>query len=250
CLLVLDRLDLWISGGNEMCMWNRNFNLLWKTDHRSDAGISAMVELPKNGIAAAVDKEIVIYRLSSALPEGDAALSEVCRLTDHQDSIRALITVTDELFVSGSHIGELIVWDSLNWSTQASERILWGEPHTALQAEIKLGAQKQSEMSVQHLASDGELVVAAVGNGLYVYNVMTKSVVAYKKTAHDSNILHTSLLPDGQLMSCSEDGSVRMWELQDLPLPAEPATPGDDSFLRGGEREKDWGGLATSCLSQ
>lgn len=30
-----------------------------------------------------------------------------------------------------------------------------------------------------------------------------------------------------ELLSCSEDGSVRMWEIQDLPLPAEPASPGD-----------------------
>lgn len=29
-----------------------------------------------------------------------------------------------------------------------------------------------------------------------------------------------------ELMSCSEDGSVRMWEIQDLPLQAEPASPG------------------------
>lgn len=29
-----------------------------------------------------------------------------------------------------------------------------------------------------------------------------------------------------ELMSCSEDGSVRMWEIQDLPLAAEPASPG------------------------
>lgn len=27
-------------------------------------------------------------------------------------------------------------------------------------------------------------------------------------------------------MSCSEDGSVRMWEIQDLPLAAEPASAG------------------------
>ncbi|XP_018592146.1 WD repeat-containing protein 41 [Scleropages formosus] len=226
CLLVLHHLDLWISGGNEMCMWDRNFSLLWRTDHHSDAGISAMIELPKNCIAAAVDKEIVIYRLNIASSEEDTTVSEICRLTDHQDSIRALISVSDQLFVSGSHVGELIVWDSLNWSVQASERILWGEPRPAPQAEIKLGAQKQSEMSVRHLASDGELIVAAVGSGLYVYNVMRKSVVAYRKTAHDSNVLHTLLLPDGQLMSCSEDGSVRMWELQDLPLPAEPASAG------------------------
>lgn len=29
-----------------------------------------------------------------------------------------------------------------------------------------------------------------------------------------------------ELMSCSEDGSVRMWEIQDLPLAAEPASAG------------------------
>lgn len=30
-----------------------------------------------------------------------------------------------------------------------------------------------------------------------------------------------------QVMSCSEDGSVRIWELQELPLPAEPASSGE-----------------------
>ncbi|KAG7477035.1 hypothetical protein MATL_G00089070 [Megalops atlanticus] len=196
CLLVLDRLDLWISGGNELCVWNRDFHLLCKTDHHSDAGITAMVELPKNCVAAAVDKDIVIYRLCVTSSKMDTSIAEIRRLTDHHDSIRALITVSDQMFASGSH------------------------------TEIKLGSQKQSEMSVQHLASDGECIVAAVGSGLYLYNVSSRSVVAYRKAAHDSSVLHTMLLPDGQLMSCSADGSVRMWELQDLPLPAEPASAG------------------------
>jgi len=39
CLLVLDRLDVWLSGGNELCVWNRDFELQCKTVHHSDEGI-------------------------------------------------------------------------------------------------------------------------------------------------------------------------------------------------------------------
>lgn len=225
CLLVLDRLCVWVSGGNELCVWNRDFQLQCQSQHHSDTGITAMIELPKNCIAAAMDNEIVIYRMMFST-ESTLSVAEFRRLTDHQDSIRALINVNDGLFASGSHVGELIVWDAVDWTITAYEHILWEEPLADSQTEIRLAAPKPSEMSIQHLTSDGKLILAAVGSGLYVYNVVTKSVLAYRRTAHDSNVLHTALLPDGGLMSCSEDGSVRMWEMQDLPLPAEPASAG------------------------
>lgn len=221
CLLVLDRLDVWLSGGNELCVWNRDFELKCKTVHHSDAGISAMVELPKNFIAAAMDKEIVIFKLS--LSGSDIAVMAMRHLADHQDTIHSLISINDGMFASGSHIGELIIWDSVDWTIQAYEHILWEEPPGDSQSEVKL---KQIERSIQHMSSDGEYIVVAVGSGLYVFNVVMKSVVAYRKIAHDSNVLHTMLQEDGRLMSCSEDGSVRMWELQDLPLAAEPASSG------------------------
>ncbi|XP_051962058.1 WD repeat-containing protein 41-like [Xyrauchen texanus] len=224
CLLVLDRLNLLLSGGNEMCVWNRDFELQCKTVHHSDAGISAMVELPKNFIAAAMDKEIVIFKLN--VSGSDITVMAIRHLADHQDTIRSLININDKLFASGSYIGELILWDSVDWTIQAYELILWEEPARDGQSEVSLTHQKQIERSIQHMSSDGEIIVAAVGSGLYVYNVPMKSVVAYRKIAHDSDILHTMLQEDGHLMSCSEDGSVRMWELQDLPLPAEPASSG------------------------
>ncbi|KAI7796006.1 WD repeat-containing protein 41 [Triplophysa rosa] len=224
CLLVLDRLDVWLSGGNELCVWNRDFELQCKTVHHSDTGISAMVQLPKNFIAAAMDREIVIFKLN--VSGSDIAVMAMRHLADHQDTIRSLINVNDGLFASGSHIGELILWDSLNWTIQAYEHILWEESAGEGQSEVRLTNQKRIERSIQHMSSDGELLVAAVGSGLCVYNVALKSVVAYRRIAHDSNFLHTVLQEDGHLMSCSEDGSVRMWELQDLPLPAEPASSG------------------------
>lgn len=82
---------MWLSGGQELCVWNENFQLQCHRQNHSDngetvtinpsaeelslrclhtnglilvsrgrdfAGITALVELPKNCVAAAMDKEI------------------------------------------------------------------------------------------------------------------------------------------------------------------------------------------------
>ncbi|XP_072228347.1 WD repeat-containing protein 41 [Leuresthes tenuis] len=225
CLLVLERLGVCVSGGEELCVWNKDFQLQCHRQNHSDTGITALIELPKNCIAAAMDKEIVIFRLTVST-DSSVSVAEIRCLSDHHDQIRALINVNDRLFASGSDAGELILWDSIDWNNLSYEHILWEESQSSSQTEIRLGAPKPSEMSIQHLTTNGKLILAAVGSGLYVYDVATKTVVAYRKAAHDSNVLHTLLLSDCELMSCSEDGSVRMWEIQDLPLPAEPASAG------------------------
>ncbi|XP_030006732.1 WD repeat-containing protein 41 [Sphaeramia orbicularis] len=225
CLLVLERLCLWLSGGEELCVWNKEFQLQCHRQNHSDTGITALIELPKNCVAAAMDKEIVIYRLILSA-DSSVSVAEIRCLSDHRDQIRALININDNLFASGSHVGELILWDAVDLNILAYEHILWEESQSSPHAEIRMGAPKPSEMSIQHLTTNGKLILAAVGSGLYVYSVETKTVVAYRKVAHDSDVLHTMLLSDSELMSCSEDGSVRIWEIQDLPLPAEPASAG------------------------
>ncbi|XP_068562609.1 WD repeat-containing protein 41 [Cebidichthys violaceus] len=240
CLLVLERLCVWVSGGEELCVWNKDFQLQCQTQNHSDTGITALIELPKNCIAAAVDKEIVIYRLTVST-DSSMSVAEIRRLSDHQDRIRALINVNDGLFASGSHAGELILWDAIDWNILGYEHILWEESQACTQAEIRLAAPKPSEMSIQHLTTNGRHILAAVGSGLYVYSILTKTVVAYRKVAHDSNVLHTMLLSDSELMSCSEDGSVRMWEIQDLPLPGEPASPGFFGMWSFGRSNKQTG---------
>nr|XP_045249841.1 WD repeat-containing protein 41 isoform X2 [Macaca fascicularis] len=191
CLTVLQRLDVWLSGGNDLCVWNRKLDLLCKTSHLSDTGISALVEIPKNCVVAAVGKELNLS------------------------------------FVTGSHIGELIIWDALDWTMQAYERNFWDpSPQLDTQQEIKL-CQKSNDISIHHFTCDEENVFAAVGRGLYVYNLHMKRVIACQKTAHDSSVLHIAKLPNRQLISCSEDGSVRIWELREKQqLAAEPVPTG------------------------
>ncbi|XP_077478840.1 WD repeat-containing protein 41 [Stigmatopora argus] len=221
CLLVLEHLNAWISGGQELGVWSKDFRLECLKEQSGDTGISSLIELPNNCVAAAVDKKIVIYKLTSAL-----SAMEIRSLADHQDHVRALINVNDAVFASGSHAGELILWDALDWGVLAYQHILWEEPESGTNSRIQVGVSRPSEMSVQHLSSNGNLVAVAVGSGVYVFSVATRAAVAYRKHAHESDVLHTALLSDSELVSCSEDGSVRMWEIQELPLAGEPASPG------------------------
>lgn len=63
----------------------------------------------------------------------------------------------DGLFASGSHAGELILWDAVDWNVLAYEHILWEESQASAQAEIRLTAPKPSEMSIQHLTTNGKV---------------------------------------------------------------------------------------------
>lgn len=38
CLTVLQRLNVWLSGGSDLCVWSQKLDLLCKTSHLTDAG--------------------------------------------------------------------------------------------------------------------------------------------------------------------------------------------------------------------
>uniref|UniRef100_A0A3Q3IAA8 Uncharacterized protein n=1 Tax=Monopterus albus TaxID=43700 RepID=A0A3Q3IAA8_MONAL len=143
CLLVLERLCVWVSGGEELCVWSKDFQLQCHRQNHSDTGITALTELPKNCIAAAMDKEIVICRVTVS-PDSSVSLDEIHCLSNHQDQIRALISVNDELFASGSHAGELILWDATEWTMLAYQHILWEEPQASSQWSICVQCSDQS----------------------------------------------------------------------------------------------------------
>ncbi|CAI9623016.1 unnamed protein product [Staurois parvus] len=227
-LIVVQSLDVWLSGGTELRVWTRNFNLLGETGFFSDEGIVALIELPKNCVAAAVGKDLRIFKIGTTSKELDKwDIFQIKCLSGHQDIVRSVINVNELTFVSGCDAGELIVWDALNWSIQGCERNF---PHIYAQQDSPPENRllpTQEEVSIQHLSSDGECVYVAVGRGIYVYNLHTKRVIALQKNAHDSSIQHMANIPSRQLVSCSEDGSVRIWELRSKPqLQAEPVPAG------------------------
>ncbi|KAM5192993.1 WD repeat-containing protein 41 [Mantella aurantiaca] len=226
-LIVVQSMDVWLSGGAELRLWNRDFSLLGETQVFSD-GVVALIELPKNCVAAAVGKDLRIFKIGTTAPGSDNwDISEIKCLSSHQDVVRTVINVNELMFVSGCDAGELIVWDALDWSIQGCERNF---PHIFAQQDSppeNTFLPTQEEVSIQHLSSDRECIYVAVERGIYVYNLHTKRVIAFQKNAHDSSIQHMANIPSRQLVSCSEDGSVRIWELRSKPqLQAESVPAG------------------------
>ena len=88
---------------------------------------------------------------------------------------------SDGLFVSGSHAGELILWDAIDWNILAYEHILWEESQTCAQAEIRLGAPKPSEMSIQHLTTNGKVKETGAVDVIFCHQKMTCFVVVIHK---------------------------------------------------------------------
>lgn len=47
CLLVLERLSVWLSGGEELCVWDKDFQLLCHRQKHSDTGESKRKTMKK-----------------------------------------------------------------------------------------------------------------------------------------------------------------------------------------------------------
>ncbi|XP_018428984.1 PREDICTED: WD repeat-containing protein 41-like [Nanorana parkeri] len=195
-LLIVQSLDVWLSAGSELRVWNRNFNLLGEAEFLSDGGIVALIELPKRCVAAAVGKDLIIFKIGPTVPGSDKwDIVIIKRLSGHRDVVRTVINVNEMTFVSSCDAGEMVVWDALDFSVQGRERNF---PHMYAQQDSPPERRQlptQEEVSIQHLSSDGECVYVAVGRGIYVYNLHTKRVIAFQKTAHDSSIQHMAIIP-------------------------------------------------------
>lgn len=67
-------------------------------------------------------------------------------------------------------MGELILWNATEWNLLAYEHILWEESQAYNQTEIRMGAPKPSEMSIQHLTTNGNVRTEKCRMGLYTGN--------------------------------------------------------------------------------
>lgn len=95
------------------------------------------------------------------LPPG-CALVCCCSLGHNRSG--AVWPFLDASFVSGSHIGELIVWSALDWTMQASEWNFWDpSPQQDTQQEIKL-CQKPNDISIHHFTCDEEVKPSVSAN--------------------------------------------------------------------------------------
>ncbi|CAI9739456.1 repeat-containing 41 [Octopus vulgaris] len=202
CLIPLNDGEMFASGGQEICVWNKEGKLLHKYNRSVNlVPVIALLSITNNRIVAASEKQLEVY---SVTYEGtsSAEISFERNLGPHREPIQSLVTISDKMFCSGSIDGMIIVWSAKLKPTHSINSI----------PDYK-GNSKLFPYSVQHVfCAENRYIFAAIGAGFCIYDVETRRFVVKKTVAHYSKILHMDLVCNGlYLATCSEDGSLRLW---------------------------------------
>ncbi|XP_064650755.1 WD repeat-containing protein 41-like [Lineus longissimus] len=215
CLLSLDEGDLVCSGGEKLCLWDRKGNMLHeftRNDNEEEnnsvpADVHLLILIKNDQIVAACEKQLVVYSIND-LPDVEGGiqnkqLERVRKLRPHREAIRALINVSEATFASGSLDGTIILWTTHSHSPTR---------YFNSQGEYE-GMYHDYPHCIQHMICvEGRYVVAAIGSGYCVYDIIASKHLARKYAAHLSKIVHLELVYNGCfLATCSEDGAVRLW---------------------------------------
>ncbi|XP_046839262.1 LOW QUALITY PROTEIN: WD repeat-containing protein 41-like [Xenia sp. Carnegie-2017] len=211
CLVSLNREEFTFSLAEEICAWNIKGKLLCEEKLlQYDSDIHGILPIKNNKLVLAFNHpSLVVYTLTEVLRTKSLKFHSLLR--PHENDVRCLRGISDDSFVSGSLDGEIIVWSSL--SLQPMKRVNNQREFNYL----------QNYDMVQHLfVLDLRFVFAAIGSGFFVYDALSGKCVAQRLMCHHSKISYIELLkPRHMLVTCSEDGTVRLWGSQEKRFPSD-----------------------------
>ncbi|XP_064609365.1 WD repeat-containing protein 41-like [Liolophura sinensis] len=248
-LLSLENGSLFCSGGKKLCVWTRKGQLLSSTLSLNDEDINLMIATKNNRVVTAADKQLCVYsvvKIITSLTSNTDCSYEVTlvkKLPPHREAIRCLINVSDASFASGSIDGTIILWTT---QTLAPSRYFNSIPDYQ-------GREHLYPYSIQHMICiDERYIVAGIGSGFCVYDTVCGSVLMTKAKAHYSKILFVGFVWDNTfLVTCSEDGSLRLWgHSQTLQLAQLDTSKHGDNVLSRFTGYSLWGHSQTLQLAQ
>ncbi|XP_032829672.1 WD repeat-containing protein 41 isoform X1 [Petromyzon marinus] len=211
CLLVLREEALWLSGGKYLLLWSQDGTLLSKVATHRQEEVSSLIRIKDSLVAAAMGKCLVLYGLEygKETPR-QRQLQQLKALTVHAEHVHSLLSLQGGWFASGSLDGELILWNSGNLAEHRKVAL-----HAPISPQLQKSHCSQAyPCSIAHLSTDSQCVFAAVGSGICVYDLTSQRLVACQRNAHNSQVLQVVKLQEsGLLVSCSEDGTTRIWKL-------------------------------------
>ena len=187
------------SGGSDgsLKIWQGN-ELLHDISRTENENLNDMVQVDHYLVTASGGKYILVYDLKTMTYE--------TLLACHRDSVRCLLYLCEDMFVSGSLDGMIVVWEL---SSRRPLRTL--ENPKKYQEES--ATEKFFSCPVWKLALvDNSHVLAAIGKGFKMYNWQTGQCLLHRTEAHMSNV--TDIIPmygNKAFVTASEDASMRVW---------------------------------------
>ncbi|XP_077989189.1 WD repeat-containing protein 41-like [Glandiceps talaboti] len=209
CLANWDDRDIFCSGGQDLCVFSHHGQLLTRLERQhEEADIQCLLPIKNNRLVVTSEKSISVYKL--IVSDDESVHLEMWKnLQCHREAIRCLLKISEASFASGSIDGSIMVWTShaLNPSREFNFiKLYQGDSHCY-------------PFSVQDMVTVEErYILAAIGSGFCLYDVIKETCLLQKLNAHYSKILHIDVVYGGQFIgTCSEDGTIRLWGSQTMP---------------------------------
>jgi len=208
CFTCVDS-DLVVSGGQNICLWNNQFKLLTQYQRNSLDYVHTIIVVQGMRIVTASDQKfLIVYDISQL--QGDIEtdvlyrLKKATELAPHRESITSLIKISEATFASASMDGVIVIWSSLHLAPY--RKFNHYDDFMSL-------ADHTYPYSVQHLLPVEEsYLIAAIGCGFAIYNIIKDECILKVKNAHQSQVTCIQLLEGGSYLATSSlDGTVRLW---------------------------------------
>lgn len=204
CLTVLPDGNF-LSGGEQLLMWNVEDGLVDVCAMQPSEGITYMEVMQNRYVLVAIDNSIIVSEIEQ---KGLKMAFKECpqlKLKPHKEVITSLCKIGETCFISGSLDGAIYQWAVDGWVLL----------HCYNNIDNYLGNKRLYPYSVQHVVVLQEkYIVAAHGDSLHVYTANTKRLLLVQKTAHRCKINHLCTLYDGHfLATCSEDSVINIWRI-------------------------------------
>ncbi|XP_077863707.1 WD repeat-containing protein 41-like [Saccoglossus kowalevskii] len=168
--------------------------------------IQCLLPIKNNRVVVAFQSVLAVYKLILSDEEEVLRVEHWKTLPSslqHREAIRCLIKISDVSFASGSLDGTIMVWTShgLNPSREFNFIKKYKGDHHAY------------PFSVQHMvAIEERYILAAIGSGFCLYDVIKETCLAQSINSHYSKILHINFVYNGMFVAtCSLDGTIRLW---------------------------------------
>ena len=197
---------LFCSGGSDgrLIIWSIQGQEFQIQRQENEKCLNCLLQVQNYLITGSDAKYVLVYDLLT--------LSYKTLLSCHRDSVRCLMKVTDNFFLSGSLDGIIRMWDVNSFL-----------PVVTLEnpKEYKVEDEKHKFLccpvySVAPLFDD--YFVAAIGKGFKVYDASLKVCVEQLDKVHKSVIVEVMPLMGGlEFVTSSEDSTIKIWSVISAP---------------------------------